>query len=52
MYLLKKSFRNNDLSLCSEAFRINEALRPDYAESQTEPSTTDDMPSPLPGERR
>ncbi|CAI8967013.1 Bgt- [Pseudomonas sp. IT-P171] len=52
MYLLKKSFRNNDLSLCGEVFGITEALRSDYAGSQTESSTTDDLPSPTPGERR
>jgi hypothetical protein len=35
--MLKKSFRNNDLSLCSEPFRITEALSSDYALCQAGP---------------
>ncbi|PPK36495.1 hypothetical protein CD175_23055 [Pseudomonas laurylsulfatiphila] len=48
MYLLKKSFRNNDLSLCIKPFGATHAPGSDYALSQAEAFTTDVAPSPRP----
>ncbi|MGY2342880.1 hypothetical protein ACW9HW_26950, partial [Pseudomonas sp. SDO5532_S415] len=52
LYLLKKSFRNNDLSLCGEPLGVTNAPSPDYAQSQTQPSPTEDAPSRTPSGRR
>ncbi|CAI8966887.1 hypothetical protein EMIT0P12_70003 [Pseudomonas sp. IT-P12] len=48
MCLLKKSFRNNDLSSCYEAFARHNAPGSSYADSQIER----DRPSPTIGEKR
>ncbi|EJM47795.1 hypothetical protein PMI28_05784, partial [Pseudomonas sp. GM48] len=49
LYLLKKSFRNNDLSLCSKPFGVTHTLSSDYALSQAEAFTTDNAPPPVAG---
>ncbi|MGY2186400.1 hypothetical protein, partial [Pseudomonas sp. SDO5591_S426] len=52
LYLLKKSFRNNDLSPCGEPLGVTNAPSSVYAQSQTQPSSTDDVQSPTAGDWR